>query len=103
MVLRIGEATTLTGGTEVRVVDVLHDSRCPAGADCVWAGDATVTMRVQPANGPAERVDLRVSSGPDHFVSAAGLRLSLERLEPVPTIGQSIDRERYRAAIAIAR
>ena len=101
--LRIGESfTPQHTTTSITFEDVSDDSRCPTDAPCVWAGDATVTLRVQPATGPSERVALHVTTGA-RSATVAGLHLRLERLEPAPATSRPIDRELYRAAIAIDR
>ncbi|MBP7776307.1 MAG: hypothetical protein KA371_04210 [Acidobacteria bacterium] len=102
--LRIGESFTAPGTrTVVTVENVSDDSRCPADADCVWAGDATVTLRVQPAAGPAEHLALHVSDASSHSATAGGLRLRLVRLDPEPRAGQSINREQYVVAISVTK
>jgi hypothetical protein len=101
--LRIGESITPPGSTSVvTVTDVSDDSRCPADANCVWAGDATVTLRIQPAKGPAETAALHLNRPDARSATAAGLHLSLERLEPEPQAGRPIERGRYLAAIVIS-
>ena len=58
---RTGEATVALGGTtsldglSVTFASVVTDSRCPADAECVWAGEAIVSV----ALGEVAR-DLRV-------------------------------------------
>jgi hypothetical protein len=102
--LRIGESVTLEGShTAITVADVSDDSRCPVDATCIWAGDATVTLRVQPSKGDAETVALHVGQPEARSVTVAGLRLRLERLEPAPRAGQTIAREQYRVVIAISK
>lgn len=42
---------------------VVEDSRCPQGVDCIWAGQATVTLRVEKTGGKvgkAESVNLTI-------------------------------------------
>ena len=88
--------------TVVTLTDVSDDSRCPTDATCVWAGDATVTLRVQPVSGPAETVALHLNRPDARSATAAGLHLRLERLEPAPQAGRSIERGGYLAAIVIS-
>lgn len=102
--LRIGESLTATAfGAVITVMDVSDDSRCPVDATCVWAGDATVTVRVQPQGGTDDVVALHTGRPEAQSAVAAGLRLRLERLEPAPVSGQSIARDQYRVAIAVSR
>ena len=101
--LRIGESVTPPRSTTVvTLTDVSDDSRCPTDATCVWAGDATVSLRIQPAKGPVETVALHLNRPDARSATAAGLRLRLERLEPAPQTGRPIERGRYLAAIVIS-
>jgi ketosteroid isomerase-like protein len=101
--LRIGESVTPPKSTTtVTFTEVSDDSRCPTNVTCVWAGDAAVTLRVQPATGAAEVVTLHTGLANAQSATAAGLRLTLERLEPRPTFGKTFDRSAYVATIAIA-
>lgn len=43
--VRLGE-TTKVGPVEVTPLALLEDSRCPAGAQCVWAGRVRIDARV---------------------------------------------------------
>lgn len=102
--LHIGESVTPPGSTTVvTLTDVSDDSRCPTGANCIWAGDATVTLRVQPAKGAAENVALQINRADARSATAAGLRFRLERLDPAPQVERAIERGAYVAAIAISK
>jgi hypothetical protein len=102
--LRIGESVTPSGSTTVvTFTAVSDDSRCPDGANCIWAGDATVTFRVQPAKGEAQVVALRFRGQDARSATVAGLRLTLERLDPAPKVGETISGDQYQVAVAIAR
>ena len=102
--LRIGESITPPGSTTVVTLSgVSDDSRCPSGANCIWAGDVTVTFRVQPVKGDAQVVALHLSGQDARSAIAVGLRLRLERVDPAPKLGETISPDQYRAVVAIAR
>ena len=102
--VHIGESATAPKSTvTITFTAVGDDSRCPTNVTCVWAGDAAVTLRVQPAKGTAEVVTLHTGLANARTATAAGLRLRLESLEPRPTFGKGIDRSAYVATIAIAK
>jgi len=102
--LRIGESITPDGlRATVTLLDVTDDSRCPSDATCVWAGDATVTVRVETPDADAAAVALHTGLADRRTAEASGLRLTLSRLDPLPVAGQPVPREGYRAAIAISR
>lgn len=101
--LRVGASTTPPKTTTaVTFVGVSDDSRCPAGARCVWAGDATVTLRLQPAGGEARPLVLHSARAEQRTGEAAGLRITLERLEPSPRVDQPLDPAGYTVGLAIA-
>ena len=102
--LRIGESASPQGfGVTITLLDVTDDSRCPADATCIWAGDATVNLRIERPDAAATVVELHTGLADRRTAAASGLRLTLSRLDPLPVAGQPVPREGYRAAIAISR
>ena len=100
--LPLGESITPPkSSTTLTFTEVGDDSRCPTNVTCVWAGDAAVTLRVQPAKGAVEVVTLHTGLADQRSATAAGWRLRLDGLEPRPTFGKGIDRSAYVATIAI--
>ena len=45
-VLAVGEETAIGPGTRLRFERIISDSRCPAGVQCVWAGEVRIAMSV---------------------------------------------------------
>lgn len=95
-------------GIEVALVRVASDSRCPAGTQCVWAGNATLdltasrtdqtesfTLRFGPAGGDG-------SFAPD-IVDRLGFRYEVVRLDPQPLAGQAISPLDYRATVRVTK
>lgn len=102
--LRIGESSTPQGTNAViTLTDVSDDSRCPVDVTCVWAGDATVTLRVQPGGGAAEVVALHIGLADSREATVAGLGIRLERLEPARRSDRPIARDQYRVVLAVRR
>jgi hypothetical protein len=96
--LSVGESAEV-GGRVVTLIDVREDSRCPSGVQCAWAGDAVVELRVEAGGEPAVLV-LHTTLEPRSTV-AAGLRLTLLRLEPQPRAGEQIPVGDYEASVRI--
>ena len=44
----IGQETEFSGKsvTKVKFAEVLEDSRCPEGVDCLWAGNARIALEL---------------------------------------------------------
>jgi hypothetical protein len=95
--LRPGESATVEStGLRVTFLSVLSDSRCPADAVCVWAGDAVVALSVGRTG-----VELRSTSAPETALGA--YRLRLERVEPYVYSGKTIEPAAYRAVLKVTR
>jgi hypothetical protein len=69
---------------------VTTDSRCPKGAQCVWAGEATVRIRLQ--RGTEARLTFELSTPPDprQAISTQGHHLRLLQLDPYPVAGKPV-------------
>lgn len=101
--LRAGRQAELKGARlKVRFVGVAEDSRCPTGVDCIWAGNARVSLVVQRAGGPATTVELNTNVEPK-AVSAEGYELALTSLSPYPQSGAKIDPKDYTATLVLRR
>ena len=83
--IRLGQVFTLgTAGAarytparfRLEFLRVTNDSRCPVGVDCVWAGDATVIIRVG-----REEIGLHTGLAPREAVRR-GFRVTLVGLSP---------------------
>lgn len=98
--LAIGAPVRLDDGTTLTLRDVTDDSRCPSDATCFWAGDATLTIAVTPPKGTTEVVVLHTGLADAQSATVAGRRLTLERLDPVPTSARPVERPQYRALLA---
>lgn len=85
----LGEATQ-AGSVTVTPVEIVEDSRCPAGAQCVWAGRLVIRTRIEADHSRFVNVTLgeevRVDDG----------LLELDRAEPAAAEGVEIADEDYR-------
>ena len=84
LTLRTGQSVRVGGPDPLRITfeRVEADSRCPRAVVCVWAGDATVRLRLDHATGPA---DATLHTGLEPKQAAhAGYVVRLLRLAPDP-------------------
>jgi hypothetical protein len=93
--LKPGE-TARVQSTDLRVtfVGVVNDSRCPADAVCIQAGDAVLALRVGSAD-----VELRSNSAPVRAVGVYNVRV--KRVEPYVYTSRVIPPDDYRAALVV--
>lgn len=94
-------AGSAASGVLVGFDRVLTDSRCPKGAQCIWAGDATVLVWLARPNGPRITGELHTTPGRANVLTAAGHSLALIRLEPAPISGRTNLQTNYRATLVL--
>jgi len=89
------------GAVRVRFDGVESDSRCPADAACIQAGDAVVGITVTAAGGSRARYELHTTGATS--VVHDGLTISLEGLEPRPAGSRPIRPADYRLTLRVRR
>jgi len=85
----------------VRFVELVEDSRCPADAQCVWAGNAKIKIRVT-MNGRSHDLTLD-TNGPHQATTSEGFTIKLISLTPSPRSNIRIDRNGYVATFEAER
>ena len=105
--LKYHQPLTLAGeALTVEVVEI-HDSRCPPGARCVWAGQATVSLKVSPKGQPEVTLLLGTSAPPamnlPSDASFGAYQFSLISLEPRPSTAEAIKPETYEIQVSILK
>ena len=88
--LEAGESAR-ADGHEVRFIEVVEDSRCPDGAECVWAGKARVRVAVDDA-AVVLSVPHSTADGPEPYAAVLGdLEVEVQALRPAPAVEPSSD------------
>ena len=81
--LGVSDRATLMDGSQLTYLRLVNDSRCPLDVQCVWAGDAEIALRWQPASGRAQELALHTASLRGSDVARIGERsvtlVALER------------------------
>ena len=78
---------------------VTEDSRCPRGAQCVWAGNAAVRLTLE--RGDETEVFVLGTAVEPRRASFGGYAIDLRDLAPYPASVEPVDRESYVARIAV--
>ncbi len=99
--VEVGEEADIPG-TVLRIsfIQVNADSRCPAGAACVWAGDAEVEIGLTAGSGPTQLFVLHTTLDP-RSVDFSGVRVTLADLVPYPREGVPTSADAYVAGFDI--
>ena len=99
--LKAGAVSTLPDGARLRFARVLSDSRCPIDAMCVWEGDATIAVTLNPPSGATESREMHTQPSGSQ-VSYAGYTIKLTALEPYPRSSQETPAADYVATFVVA-
>lgn len=86
----------------VTFVRVLDDSRCPIDANCIWSGDATISVRAQQEGRAAETLNLTLLGNLPGVVHE-GFRFHAQQLMPGQVAGQTIRPEDYSVRLLVDR
>jgi hypothetical protein len=78
---------------------VTEDSRCPSGAQCVWAGNAGIRLTLESAD--RTQVAILNSTLDPRQVSFAGYAVGYRDLTPYPATAEPHDPDAYVATIAV--
>lgn len=89
------------GEITIKFLSVLEDSRCPVGANCIWAGNAKVEVLISDHRGSKKAV-MNTGTGP-HGDQYAGWAINLVSLTPQPRQGKTTRASSYRATFTVER
>ena len=85
----------------IKFINVLSDSRCPTGAECVWAGEAELQFIVNKAN---DSIKFNLISSGQHFGQDTilfDLHIKLLKVIPYPDVSKIIVIEDYKTVIIV--
>jgi hypothetical protein len=102
--LPIGGRVTVPGeNLTLEFLAVAADSRCPLGAQCIWAGEAKCDVKVTYC-GETSAITLTESGGTDDFskTTSHGYTFSF-RLEPYPKLGKHLSPDEYELIMKIEK
>jgi hypothetical protein len=101
--LPVGKTASIEGeNLSIKFVEVISDSRCPEGVECVWAGEAQCRLHFTLSGSPAEMVIVQPGGGADakdYFIQY-GIDF---KLEPYPQEGQQIATSDYRLIMTVTK
>ncbi|MES2355508.1 MAG: hypothetical protein V4568_14120 [Pseudomonadota bacterium] len=102
-----GQAVTIP--QEALTIELVeaNDNRCPTEVTCIWAGHATVSLRVAKSGIAGEMVVLGTNAPPGmklaHDAKYAGYLLHLESLEPARSAVASKSSDVVQASVRVSR
>jgi hypothetical protein len=96
------ETVDRSSGLRIKFVGLAEDSRCPTDTDCIWAGNARISIRVSGKRMAARTLTLNSTTNPK-VVAYGGYKFRLVDLTPHPRSNIRIDPNGYQATIEVTR
>ena len=84
---------------KIRFLEVVSDSRCPTGVQCIWAGEASCTVEITYQDSPVQKV-LTQSGSSNAVTYFNDYEISFE-IQPYPKAGERIEKKEYRLQLNI--
>lgn len=103
-VLTIGEAITLQDESTLTATEVVNDSRCPEGEQCIQAGSVVIAFELEDSEGAKETVELAFPAlGKDETDSAklGAYTVTLVEVIPESESGKTIDEADYEIVVDV--
>ena len=101
--LKAGAISKLPDGTWLKFEGVQSDSRCPMDVMCVWAGDAIISVILDPTGGVKTQTPREMHTQPaGSQISYAGYTITLTALAPYPRSNQEIPAAGYIATFVVS-
>jgi hypothetical protein len=99
-----GQSITIAGeNLAIKFIEVISDGRCPKGAICVWAGEASSLTEITTRSESAccKVLTQPGLSGPSK-TSFANYKITFD-LQPYPEVGKAPDKKGYHLRLVISK
>ena len=103
--IKVGQQLKLEGADmQVKFTGVPQDSRCPTNVNCVWAGNAEVSLEWMVDKCPTSiTLNTHATSGTGDESKVGGYRVKLIKLEPYPHSEKKISPGDYTATLLVTK
>jgi hypothetical protein len=96
------EKPVAKSGLRLRFLDVMEDSRCPKGANCIWAGNAKIKVQINKSGGQPKIFELNTGMEKQSVI-VDGYEVKLAELTPYPKADSQPKKPGYTAVFEITR
>jgi len=100
--LRVGqEVSVRETNLKIKFISVVEDSRCPAGADCIWQGNAGIRLELKKSD--KEKVSVTLNTNlPPQETQYHEYTMRLVKLNPYPQSEKTITPDQYEATLIMS-
>jgi hypothetical protein len=101
--LKVGQTVSVQDTPlKVSFQSVAKDSRCPEDVTCVWAGNATVVLKISEGGRPATTINLNSGLNPKH-ISYQGYDIKLADVKPRRNTHRQISQSDYVITLTVTK
>lgn len=86
----------------IKFLELIEDSRCPTGTQCIWAGNGKIKVSIRRGRGAARLFEMD-TNGPHKSIVYGGYKIKLTELTPHPAENIRIDRNGYVAGFSVGK
>ena len=86
----------------IRFLELVEDSRCPTGVQCIWAGNGKIKVSVKRGTAAAKVFEMD-TNGAHNTITHGGYKITLKGLTPHPAENVRIDRNGYVATFDVGK
>jgi len=89
-------------GFTIQLDSITEDSRCPEGAECIWAGNARAKFKLT-VNNSYHQFSLNTISAFRNDTVIGGIRYKLINISPYPSVNKIFKYNNYSAVVAVSK
>ena len=97
--VQINHESAARGGVKIKFIDMIEDSHCPTDTQCVWAGNAKISVQLS-KNGKKKTIELNTGLDPK-LIRFEGYEFKLTKLTPAPASNIRIRKDGYVATFTV--
>jgi hypothetical protein len=102
--LTVGQSASIDGDDlAIKFIDVIADSRCPSGVECIWQGEVACLVEITHSGTGQEKVLTYPGLTQELSKAQFGSYQFTFSVEPYPEAGEEIEKSAYRLNLSVTK
>jgi hypothetical protein len=102
--LSVGQSASIDGDDlAIKFIDVIADSRCPSGVECIWQGEVACLVEITHSGTGQEKVLTYPGLTQELSKAKFGSYQFTFSVEPYPEAGKEIEKSEYRLNLLVTK
>ncbi len=102
--LSIGQSAVISGENfEIKFKEIVEDSRCPEGANCIWEGRVSAIVEITENGSPYQMVLTQPGLTDEYAEETYKEYRLIFKVEPYPEVGSEIATADYRLLLTVSK